>query len=134
MNARKPIVRHFIACEKVDSSAGARQYSLQNIIHSIRTLPGATFPQVHPELFLFVMMTDGRGAHEFGVELVYWDRGTQRSTWASQRVKLDLGRDPLTVHGWPIRLRNLPFVQPGDYDFVLWCDGEVLARETIHVR
>jgi hypothetical protein len=80
------------------------------------------------------MMTDGQGTHEFGVELVYWDGGTQRSTWTSHRVKLDLGQDPLIVHGWPIRLRNIPFAHPGDYDFVLWCDAEVIARETIHVR
>jgi len=134
MNSRKPLVRHFIACEKVESSTDKRQYSLINIIHAIQTLPGAAFPQIYPELYLFVMMTDGQGTHEFAVELVYWDCGAQRSTWTSRRVKLDLGQDPLRVHGWPVRLRNIPFAQRGDYDFVLWCDGEVIARDTIHVR
>lgn len=134
MSTPKPVVRHFIACEKVESSLDSRQYSLLNIIQTIQILPGAAFPQIHPELYLFAMMTDGTGEHEFVIELVYWDCGTQKSTWTSRRVKLDLGPDPLKVHGWPVRLQNLPFAQPGDYDFVLWCDGEILARETIRVR
>jgi hypothetical protein len=96
-------------------------------------LPGAAFPQIHPELFLFALMTDAQGTYEFNVELVYWDSGTQRSIWTSRRVKLDLGQDPLRVHGWPIRLRNLPFARPGDYDFVLWCDSVIISRETIRV-
>ncbi len=134
MSARKPIVRHLIACEKVESFPEKRQYSLQNIIHTICTLPEAAFPQIVPEIDFFVMMTDAQGVHEFAIELVYWESGAQRSTWTSRRVRLDLGQDPLTVHGWPLRLRNVPFPQPGDYDFVLWCGGEVIARETIHVR
>ncbi len=134
MSGRKPVVRHFIMCEKVETSADNKQYSLRNVIHAIRLLPGAAFPQILPELYLFALMTDGSGAHDFAVELVYWDHGAQKSTWTSRRVTLDLGQDPLIVHGWPVRLRNVPFVRPGDYDFVPGCDGEVIARDTIHVR
>ena len=42
--------------------------------------------------------------------------------------------DPLVVHGWSIRLRNLPFARPDLYEFRLVCDGEVLAREPVRLR
>src|SRR5665213_3508530 len=124
MSARKPIVRHLIACEKVESFPEKRKYSLQNVIHTIRTLPGAAFPQILPEIDFFALMTDAQGFYDFAIELVYWDSGSQRSTWTSRRVRLDMGQDPLTVHGWPVRLRNVLFLKPGNYDFVFWCDAE----------
>ena len=130
---RKPIVRHFIPCENVQKSSES-QYSIQNIVHTIRALPGANYPRIHPQIVLFVMLTDAQGIHEFCVEVVLWEHGQQRSLWTTKRVKVDLGNDPLHVHGWTIRLNNVLLPQAGSYELVLWCGAEVLARQTILVE
>jgi hypothetical protein len=62
---RIPIVRHLIACERIDTKAGSGQYSLINIIHAIKPLPGAGYPRIQPLLCLFAHLTDGRGAIPF---------------------------------------------------------------------
>jgi hypothetical protein len=135
MSARRPVIRHFIACEEIEETQTpeGRQYSLKRIVHRIRPLPGVSFPRIHPGLSLFVMLSDAEGVHEFSVEVVYWNQGEQVSLWKTKAAQRALGADPLSVHGWPIRLRNILLPQAGDYDIVLWCDGSVLARETIHV-
>ena len=133
MSGQIPIVRHFIACEQLQISPEGR-YSLFNLIHAIHPIEGATYPRIHPEIVLFALLTDGNGEHEFYVEVIYWSDGEQQSTWKTKIVKLDLGNNPLHVHGWPIRLKNVLFSQPGQYDFVLWCDGSEIARETILLR
>ncbi len=85
----------------------------------------------HPsQMALFVMLTDAQGIHEFSVEVLLWDQGQQRSLWTTKRVKVDLGNDPLHVHGWTIRLKNVLLPQPGNYELVLWCGSEVIARQT----
>jgi hypothetical protein len=111
---------------------GGAQYSLVNVIYAIKPLPGLSYPRIHPELWLFVQMTDGRGSHSFRIELIFLD--DQRSTYTSGPVTLDLGDDPLIVHGWPIRLKNLLLQRPGLYEFHLLCDGQVIAREPIVLR
>jgi hypothetical protein len=130
MAVRKPIVRHFIACEEVEQSGG--NYSLLRIVHAIRAK--ISYPRIHPHIALFVMLTDVDGWHEFWVEWVLFDLGQQQSLWTTKHVRLDLGSDPTWVHGWPIRLKNLWLPQSGEYELVLWCDGDVLARESISAR
>lgn len=129
---RVPVVRHFIACERIDTSADGAQFSLVNVIHAIRPLPGAAYPRIHPQLCLFAQMTDGRGSHSLHLQLVFLD--DERSTYTSKPVILDLGNDPLVVHGWPMRLRNLFFERAGLYEFRLMCSGQVIAREPIVLR
>jgi hypothetical protein len=128
---RVPVVRHFIACDAIDS-AGRGKYSLHNVIYAIKVLPGEAYPQIHPMICLFAHMTNGRGSHSFQIDLVFTDDG--QSTYTSELVTIDLGDDPLAVYGWPIRLRNLLLPHPGLYEFRLLCDGRVIAREPILLR
>src|SRR5580765_2851706 len=122
-----PVVRHFIACERIETAPGSSQYTLTNLIHAIKPIPGAAYPRFHPALALFVQMANGRGTHTFRVQLVFVD--DEKSTHTSAPVILDLGNEPLIVHGWPIRLRNILFERAGLYEFRLLCDGQVIARE-----
>lgn len=131
--SRIPVVRHFIACERIERSPDGRQCSLVNVIHAIQPLPGVPYPRIHPELGLFVQMSDGRGTHSFQLELVYLAE-EEVVIHATPPVERDLGPDPLMVHGWPLRLRNVPFPHPGVYEFRLRCDGQEVAREPIRLR
>jgi hypothetical protein len=134
MPPQKPVVRHLVTCERVERSADNRHYSLVNLIHAIRPLPGADFPRIQPEIYLFALLTDGRGSITFTVELVTWTDGEEESIYETPGVILNLGSDPLAVQAWPIRLRNLPFPRPGLYEFLIRCEGEILAREPILLK
>lgn len=127
-NFRLPVVRHFIACERIEKAT--EYYSLINLLPVIRGLPGATFPRIHPVLYLFAQITGGRGSHSFQIERVFAD---DESTHTSKAVMLDLGSDPLVVHGLPFRLKNVRFQRPGLYVFRLLCDGQVIATEQMVV-
>src|SRR5207245_1427634 len=98
--------------ERIERSPDRRQYSLVKVIHAIQPLPGAPYPRIHPQMCLFVMMTDGQGVHSFQLQLVFLDDG-ETVIHTTPSIPRDFGLDPLAVHGWPIRLTNVPFPQPG---------------------
>jgi hypothetical protein len=127
-----PVVRHFIACDRVERSPDGRSYSLIRLVHAIRPLPGAPYPRIHPGVWLFVQMSNGRGPSEFQIRLVFLDDET--SIYTTPTVTLDLGQDPLVVHGWPVQIRNIFFRRPGLYEFRLTCNGREIAREPILLR
>ncbi len=129
-----PTVRHFLACREVVLEAGGREVSLRNLIHAIVRLPGEPFPCVCEPMALYALLTNGRGEHEFAVELTLLEQGAERTLFRSASRRLDLGEDPTVVHGLPIPLRNVTFDGPGQYTFYLLCDGQRLAEEQMTVR
>ena len=65
-------------------------------------------------------------------ELVTWDEeGQEEELFRSRIAVVELGDDPLTVHGWPIVLRELLFQRAGLYEFRVQSEDEVLAQESI---
>ena len=132
---RKPIIRHFLACEEIERSLIGRHYSLHNLIHAFVLRPDDLFPRIEPEIALYAVLTDAVGVHPFTIELVTWDEeGQEEELFQSRVAMVELGDDPLVVHGWPIRLHNLPFPHTGLYEFRLRCDGEIVAQESIRWR
>ena len=80
-------------------------------------------------------MTDAVGSHSFTFELVTWDEeGQEEELFESRVAVVELGDDPLTIHGWPIVLRDLLFPRAGLYEFRVMSEGELLARESIRWR
>ncbi len=128
---RIPVVRHFIACEHIEKTS-QEHYSLHKVVHAIKTLPGIKFPRIHPQICLFAQMSDAGGEGTFRITLIFCDDET--STYDSGDFKLNFGEDPLVVHGLPIRLKNLLFPRPGLYEFRLFCENQIIAREVIVLR
>jgi len=131
--ARIPVVRHFLACERVErSQEGRRAYSLLNLFHEARPSPGASYPLICREMWLFTQMSDGRGVLSFRIQVVW--RSDETSIFTSAPVTLNLGDDPLAVFSWPVRLLNVRFPRAGLYEFRLFCAGQEIAREPIVLR
>jgi hypothetical protein len=133
MASEIPIVRYFVPCLEIDVAADGRDVTLRNLIHSIVRLPGAPFPIIQERLALYALLANGRGEHDFEVELVFFDQGNERSRrrpW----LRRDLGQDPSEVWGLCIPLRNVVLEQPGQYTFYLLCDGQRIAAAHVEVR
>ena len=130
-----PVVRHFIACVAIEPSSSPHSVTLRDIIYAIVRLPGEPFPCIRDKMSLFAILTNGRGIHEFTIELSRFDRGEERlvrPAWGP--VQRDLGQDPTVVHGFPITLGNIVFQDAGQFIFRLFCDGQAIAEEQILVR
>jgi hypothetical protein len=134
MASEIPVVRHFLACLEVVVEPNGRNYTLRNLIYAIVRLPGEPFPCIRERMALFALLANGRGKHEFAVELTFFEQGEERSLRRPGSRPVDLGQDPTVVHGLPIALRNVTFDKPGLYTFYLLCDGQRIAQEQVEVR
>ncbi len=134
MTANLPIVRHFIACERIERLPEGNEFTLHRILHSISPSHEAGYPWVDAGLHLFVLMSDCRGQVALTLEMLalHWER--EELLYTSPELTLNLGDDPLYVHTVPIRLYEIPFDHPGFYEFRLKCGQEVIARESILLR
>ncbi len=119
-----PEVRHFVACEGVAPSSDGRHHTLNNVFQVVVPRVGDPFPLYHPMTCLYAILTNGRGAHTFAVELVRGVGPAETDIGRSAGLIRDLGQDPLVIHGLPLRLANLIFTQPGQYEFRLCATTE----------
>jgi hypothetical protein len=129
-----PIIRHFLACEEIVISSEGDRYTLTNLIHAIRPLPGFDYPRIQPLVCLFALMTNGRGVHSFQIELVRGVGAREETVYATPVRQYDLGSDPLAVLGLPIRIENVPFLSAGQYEFRFLCDNRIVARVPLELR
>jgi hypothetical protein len=128
-----PVVRYFVPCLEIVVTPDRRDVTLRSLIHTILRLPGEPFPCIRERMALYALLANGRGEHEFEVELVVFDQGTEHSR-RRPGPRLDLGQDPAVVHGLPISLKNVIFDRPGQYTFRLLCDGRPIAEAHVEVR
>lgn len=135
MAVETPIVRYFVPCRQAVQEAGSAELTLRRLIHAIVRLPGEAFPVIRPEMALFALLTNGRGAHDFSLELTLLDQGVEQTVFPPPPPRrIDLGQDPTVVHGMPIPLRNVIFRRPGQYTFYLLCDSKRIAEAHVEVR
>lgn len=128
------VVRHLIACQEVVVQPGSRNATLQNLIHAIVRLPGEPFPCTCQKMGLYAVLANGRGEHDFAIEMTLLEQAVERTLYKSSPRRVDLGKDPTTVQGLPIRMTNIVFDQAGQYTFYLRCDGQRIAHEQAEVR
>jgi len=130
-----PVVRNFVACREAVIESGSNEITSRRLIHAIVRLPGEDFPVIRPEMALFAVLANGRGTHEFTIELTFLDQGVERTVSPQlPSPRIDLGQDPTAVHGLPIPLRNVVFNHPGQYTFYLVIGGRRSAEAHVEVR
>jgi hypothetical protein len=129
-----PEVRHFLVCEDVSVAADRHRFTLHNTFQIIRAVSGDEFPLLLDRTCLYAVLTNGRGVHTFSFDLAIVVGGQVVVLGRSAQLTVDLGQDPLMVHGVPVRFPPIRFDRPGQYEFQLLCDGNVIARELFEVR
>jgi hypothetical protein len=134
MASEIPVVRYFLACLEVIIEPGGVGVTLRQLIHNIARLPGEPFPCVREHMALYALLTNGRGEHDFGRELAFFEQGEEQSLRRTGTRRVDLGQYPTMVHGLPLTLRNVTFARAGQYVFSLLCDGHRIGRVEIDVR
>src|SRR5262245_29920435 len=134
MATETPVVRVFVACEELDFDAGGKDVTLRKLFHRIKRLPGEPFPCVLEQMALYALLTNGRGKHQFGIALFFLDHGVERTVAGPTHREIDLGEDPVAVHGLPVPHIKAIFEEPGQYTFALLCDGQRIAEYLVEVQ
>ncbi len=100
--------------------------------HVINAGSDAAFPVCHPELCVFLQVTDGRGSGT--VEIVAIESDTDQVIWSSIPQTITFGKDPLAVSGLVFRLRNCLFPRPGLYWIEFRYNDVTTAQEHLLLR
>jgi hypothetical protein len=134
MAAEIPVVRLFAACEEILTQPDSPNVSLRNVFHRIVRLPGEPFPCVCEQMALFALLANGRGEHALRIDLTRVDQGAEALVFQSPSRPVNLGQDPMAVHGLPVPRMRVVFGHAGQYTFSLICDGQRIAGYHVEVR
>jgi hypothetical protein len=129
-----PTVPLLIPCQEGHEEDG--QVILLNPWAAVALPEGAGFPFDLDELWVFAQLTDGVGSFHLWIELRQrYDDGTERSVGVSEWLALEFpGGTQLGVHDALFRMTNVPFDEPGLYEFRLVADGEELSGHVPTLR
>lgn len=129
-----PVVRLFIACSGPPPGKHLEEYRLEELTTIVHPRAGDDYPLALAELCFYALLTDGRGTNEFAIQQRYGVGPNSRTVWQSRTATVDLGQDPLALTGFPMRLKNIAFHQPGQYEFALLCNGSGIALYYVEAR
>ncbi len=133
MAARKPApeVLALLVCDQIITD---RLTGKQSLIGLFSRIHARGFPVSHPQLCVYVALTEGYGETEFTIRLV--DADDARPPIVEGRAKIRV-RNPRAVANLALQFHGLAFPQAGEYRVQLYSGGELLREarlEVVHVR
>jgi hypothetical protein len=115
-----------LVCDAAIKEAGTGKISLIGIFENLNTV---NFPARHPQLAVYVKLTDAAGQYQLRLELVQLENATI----------IGQGEGAVTVHDrmesaeLVFELHNLTFNAPGLYSFNLSANGRLVGSKTFSV-
>lgn len=110
-----PLVRRVIVCRKVEAASAplGLPYTARGIETTIRPPLGGAFPDIEPELWMFVQYADGAGSHPVWFELVRQHLESEQVVLTFDLPPVHLTRGRFFVLNRGYRLAQVPFPEPG---------------------
>ena len=131
-----PVIRHLLVCQDIvyDFANPLAPYSLRGIITVLGPESGESYPLLCDLLWMFTQGSGDPGEYEIWIDLVPVDEeGNATADETTFGPWLWIIPEGVYIESRAWRLRNLPFQQPGLYEFRLRCGLEILAREELLV-
>jgi hypothetical protein len=130
MVAKKPTpdVLSLIVCDQIITD---RLTGKQSLIGMFSRVHARGFPTVHPQLCVFVALTEGYGETEFVIRIA--DANDDRPPIVEGRGKVKF-QTPRAIANLALQFHGLTFPAPGEYRVQLYSGGELLreARLELH--
>lgn len=129
-----PLMRHLLACEQVSFNAEnpLAPYSVHGVLTVLQPESGRGYPMTYPVIWLFAQFHGDPGDYEVWVDFVRIDEETEDdSEVATYGPWLLIIHADLFVESRGWRLLNVPFSEPGSYEFRIRCGADVLAAERL---
>lgn len=116
-----------IICDGLHRDPGTKKVFL---LGCFSTVIARSFPTVHPVMYLYCALTDGRGKVPVRIKLV--DADEERSPIWEETFESEFA-DPRSVNETYWQILNTTFPEPGEYRFQVFAAGEFLMERRIMV-
>lgn len=124
-----PKASAMLICDHIITEQGTKKKSLIGIFENIGSLQ---FPFVHPQLCVYIKLTEARGRYRFRLDLVQLKTDSLIGRGEiPQEVTI---ADPLTSHELVFNLRGLRFTGEGEYEFRIFANDHIFGQKTFYVR
>jgi hypothetical protein len=126
-----PDVLSMIVCDQIITD---RMTGKQSLIGMFSRVHARGFPASHPQLCVYVALTEGYGETEFTIRLV--DTNDERPPIVEGKGKVRF-KDPRAIANLALQFHGLTFPASGEYRVQLWCAGELLREARlalVHVK
>jgi len=124
MAATKPVpdVMALIVCDQIITD---RLTGKQSLIGMFSKVHAPRFPAAHPQLSVYVALTEGYGQTEIMIRIVDSDEARPPIVEGKGRVSF---KDPRAIANLALQFHGLTFPQAGEYRVQLFANGQ-LCRE-----
>lgn len=126
-----PDVLALIVCDQIITD---RMTGKQSLIGMFSKIHAQRFPASHPQLSVFVALTDGHGKTQLVIRLV--DSNDARPPIVEGKGTVDF-KNPRAIANLALQFHGLTFPEPGEYRVQIWSQGNLLREarlEMIHIR
>jgi hypothetical protein len=126
-----PVVKVMVLCNDVRPSVD--DPNQDDIVGTLTTVWPTTgrFPIVRKKLCVYLLMSNDRGTGTAQLACVHEDTGL--TVWRTTPRVLDLGDNPLVVHGDYYRMEDVILPMRGVYRFEYWYNVCVIATQSLTV-
>jgi hypothetical protein len=121
-NRPPPDVLSMIVCDQIITDRLTGKQSLIgmfSVVHAVR------FPVTHPQLCVYVALTEGYGKTDFLIRIV--DANDARRPIVEGRGNVDF-KNPRAIANLALQFHGLTFPEPGSYRVQLYSDNELLRE------
>jgi hypothetical protein len=122
-----PDVLSLIVCDQIITD---RMTGKQSLIGMFSKIHAPRFPAAHPQLCVFVALTEGYGKTELIIRLV--DANDARPPIVEGRGNVDF-KNPRAIAHLALQFHGLTFPEPGEYRVQLWSGGELLREARLEL-
>ena len=117
-----PDVLSMVVCDQIITD---RVTGKQSLIGMFSRIHAQGFPTSHPQLCVYVALTEGYGETDLEIRIV--DANDERPPLVSGKGKVKF-HDPRAIANLALQFHGLTFPQAGEYRVQLW-SGSTLLRE-----
>lgn len=122
-----PDVLALLVCDQIITDRISGKQSLIGMFSKVHT---RGFPAAHPQLCVFVALTEGYGETELTIRIVDSDDARPPIVEGKGRVKF---HNPRAIANLSLQFHGLTFPRPGEYRVQLWSDGALLREARLEL-
>jgi len=122
-----PDVIALLVCDQIITD---RLTGKQSLIGMFSKVHAVGFPATHPQLAVFVALTDGHGRTELTIRIV--DSNDARPPIVEGRGGVDF-KNPRAIANLALQFHGLTFPAPGEYSVQLWSGSELLREARLEL-
>lgn len=122
-----PDVLALIVCDQIITD---RITGKQSLIGMFSRIHAAKFPASHPQLSVFVALTDGRGKTEMLIRIV--DGNETRPPLVEGKGAVEF-KNPRAIANLALQFHGLTFPEPGEYRVQIWSKSTLLREARLEL-